>query len=155
MKCMPANLLAISLIPVGMLLMVGCGGPYDSTVTGMVTLAGNPLPRGTVSFIPQSQGAAAYGTIASDGRYVVRTGREEGVASGQYTVTVVASEPSAQARGKDGGPPPMGKSITPQWYGDAATSGLNYTVEPGDNEINIELTTTPPAGWKPPPGRRR
>lgn len=149
------NLFAFPLLSIGMLLLTGCGGPYDSTVTGTVTLAGNPLPRGTVSFIPQSQGAAAYGTIENDGRYVVRTGREEGIASGQYAVTVVASEPPAQARGKDGGPPPMGKPITPEWYGDASTSGLNYTVESGDNEINIELSTTPPPGWKPPPGRRR
>ena len=28
-----------------------------------------------------------------------------------------------------------------------------YTVEPGDNEINIDLNNTPPPGWKPPRGR--
>ena len=136
------------------LLLAGCGGPYDSTVTGVVTLAGNPLPRGTVSFIPQSSGPSAYGMIESDGRYVIRTGREEGLPSGQYAVTVMANEAPAQARGKDGGPPPLGKPLTPLWYADAATSGLSYVVEPGDNEINIELTSTPPPGWKPPPGRR-
>jgi hypothetical protein len=90
--------------------------------------------------------------IEPDGKYKLRTGREEGLKSGAYTATVAANEVST-ARGKNGGPPPMGKSITPDWYRDPATSGLTFNVEPGDNEFNIDLTTTAPPGWKPPPGR--
>lgn len=134
-------------------LLVGCGGPYDSTVSGTVTLSSAPLPRGTISFIPQGSGAPAYGMIEADGKYMLRTGREEGLKSGSYTATVAANEVSV-AVGKNGGPPPMGKPITPDWYRDPATSGLTFTVESGDNEINIDLTTTPPPGWKPPPKRR-
>lgn len=133
--------------------LVGCGGPYDSSVSGTVTLSSTPLPRGTVSFIPQGPGAPAYGMIAPDGKYMLRTGREEGLASGSYLATVAANEVSVAA-GKNGGPPPMGKPITPDWYRDPATSGLTFTVESGDNEINIDLNTTPPPGWKPPPKRR-
>ncbi len=131
----------------------GCGGMYDSTVSGVVTLSGAPVPRGTVKFLPTSAGPSAYGTIASDGRYEVTTGREEGLPSGSYTVTVVANEPSTPNT-NSALPPTPGKPLAPPWYRDPATSGLAFTVEPGDNEINIDLNTTPPPGWKPPPGRR-
>jgi hypothetical protein len=135
--------------------VVGCGGTYDASVTGKVTLDGNLVPRGTVSFSPSSgTGSSAFGMIDGDGNYVLRTGREEGLPAGQYSVSVVASEPSPP-RGANGGPPPLGKMITPLWYRDIATSGLSYTVTAGSNEINLELNSKPPAGWKPPaPGRR-
>ena len=133
-------------------LLVGCGGPYDATVAGTVKFNGAPVSRGTVSFTPQSTGAPAYGQISPDGAYLLRTGREEGLNSGSYTVTVAANE--TPPPNPNGGPPPMGKSITPEWYRDPATSGLLFTVTPGDNTIDLELNATPPPGWKPPPKRR-
>lgn len=142
------------LVAASLLGIAGCGGPYDAAVNGVVTLAGNPLPRGTVSFMPQTSGPPAYGQIESDGKYLLSTGRAEGLISGAYTVTVTSNEPHAQSQSDDGGPLPLGKPITPAWYADPATSGLVYTVESGDNEINIELKSTPPPGWKPPPRRR-
>jgi hypothetical protein len=135
------------------ILLAGCGGTYDATVSGIVTLDSKPLPRGNVSFTPTAGGPMAYGQINGDGAYVVRTGREEGLPAGSYQVTVLATEESAAA-GKNGGPPPMGKAITPAWYCDPTTSGLTFEVEPGDNGIDLALTSTPPPGWKPPRGRR-
>jgi hypothetical protein len=132
---------------------VGCGGPYDATVTGVATLDGQPLPRGIVSFAPQTGGPLAYGRIQSDGRFSLWTGMEEGLASGAYAVTVMATEESPD-RSQDGGPPPMGKLITPMWYQDPATSGLTFTIESGDNVIDLKLNSTPPSGWTPPPGSR-
>lgn len=132
--------------------MVGCGGPYDATGVGQVTFNGAPVSRGTVSFTPQGSGAPAYGQIGPDGSFVLRTGREEGLNSGLYSVAVTANE--ASTPGPNGGPPPMGKPITPLWYRDPATSGLTVTVAPGSNAINLELNATPPPGWKPPPPRR-
>ena len=134
-----------------LLSVVGCGGPYDATASGTVKFNGAPVTRGTVSFTPQGTGAPAYGQIGSDGTFTLRTGREEGLNSGSYAVTVAANE--APAPNPKGGPPPMGKSITPEWYRDAATSGLTIVIEPGANAVNLELTATPPPGWKPP--RRR
>jgi hypothetical protein len=33
------------------------------------------------------------------------------------------------------------KLVTPQKYADTETSGLQYTVAPGDNTIDIELSS--------------
>ena len=128
----------------------GCGGVYDATVTGLVTLDGQAVPRGTVSYSPQGGGPSAYGQIDAQGKYTLRTGREEGLPVGQYTVTVAANEPSNQTHGKNGGPPPVGKSITPDWYRNPANSGLSVSVKSGVQEIPLQLKSTPPPGWKPP-----
>ena len=126
----------------------GCGGVYDSTAEGVVTLDGKVVPRGMVSFSPTAGGPAVYGMIGDDGRYELRVGRERGLPPGEYEVSVTANEASTQAQSDKGGPPPPGKSITPAWYRMKETSGLKKTVAPGSNEINLELTSTPPAGWK-------
>ena len=127
----------------------GCGGAYDSTARGIVSLDGKSLPRGAVTFHPVSGGPAAYGMIGEDGRYSIQTGRGEGLPAGDYQVSVSANEPSAAAQASNGGPPPPGKAITPAWYRMKETSGLKFTVKRGKNEINLELTSKPPAGLKP------
>ncbi|QDU90233.1 hypothetical protein Pla175_36350 [Pirellulimonas nuda] len=144
------------MLGIGFAAAVGCGGPYDSSVSGSVLLDGNAIETGTVSFIPMSGGPAAYARIGAGGEYTIRTGREDGLPSGEYAVTVVAHEPSTVLQTADGGPPPAGKLLTPEWYRSAESSGLKYTVTPGRNKITIELSTEAPPGWKPkPPTRRR
>ncbi|MCC6493451.1 MAG: carboxypeptidase regulatory-like domain-containing protein [Pirellulales bacterium] len=134
--------------------VVGCGGMYDSTVKGVVKLDGAPLPRGTIKYVPDSgAGAPAYSIIAADGSYSLLTGREEGLPPGAYTVTVVANEPS-KSNPDSSTPPAPGKPLSPPWYRDAASSPLKQTVAPGHNDLNIDLSTTPPDGWKPPARRR-
>ena len=134
---------------------VGCGGPYDSYVSGVATLDGSPLPRGTVSYSPDQPGPASYGVIRSDGGYVIKTGREEGLPSGDYTVTVVAKEESIPDDSNRGLPPKAGKTFTPPWYRSKQHSTLKFTVESGSNEIDLELTSEAPPDWKPPRRRRR
>lgn len=154
MKSRTAHVFAIAAVSLSLPGLAGCGGRYDASVQGRVTLDGNPLPRGTVAFNPDVPGPPAYGQIDSDGNYSVMTGREKGLTSGSYVVTVVANElPVIQ--GKDGGPPPAGKPITPMWYRSRETSGLTFNVNAGDNTINLELTSTPPAGWQDPAKRGR
>jgi len=133
----------------------GCGGVYESSVSGVVTLDSAPISRGTVTFKPTGNGPSAYGQIEPNGEYELRTGREFGVPSGQYLVTVVANEPPSTLQSATGGPPPPGPPITPAWYRSSDTSGLSFQVEPGSNDINLELTSEPPAGWQDPAKRRR
>ena len=129
-------------------IVVGCGGRYNASVSGVATLNGSPLPRGTVKFIPEQSGASSYGSIGSDGSYSMMTGREKGLQSGSYVVTVVCNEASTP-NANPSLPPTPGKPITPTWYRDQTITPLKHKVEPGRNTINLELTSQPPAGWKP------
>lgn len=134
--------------------LVGCGGPYDASVQGYVTLDGSPISTGAISCIPSKGGPQAYAHISDTGHYEVYTGAVQGLPSGDYQVTVVAREPST-IRSEGGGPPPPGKAITPPWYKSTKTSGLTFKVEQGSNDIDIPLTSDPPPDWKPPKKRRR
>jgi hypothetical protein len=134
--------------------LTGCGGPYDASVAGVVTLDGSVVPTGAISFVPANGGPPAYAIVDQSGKYQVFTGREAGLPSGEYNVTVVARE-SSTTPSDGGGPPPPGKAITPRWYASLKTSGLTFKVEPGSNNINLELTSTPPAGWQEPAQRGR
>jgi hypothetical protein len=124
--------------------LAGCGGTYDATVSGVVLLDGTKLTVGTVTYHPVAGGAACYAQVHEDGTYEIRTGRDAGLQSGEYDVTVLALEPPADLHPKGGGPPTPGKPITPSRYGAKQTSGLRVTVESGDNTINLELTSQPP-----------
>lgn len=141
-----------ALVGVGIMMLsaVGCGGSSESTVQGVVTLDGNPLSDGSIAFIPSAGGSQAYGTIRGSGEYKIYTGRELGLPPGEYKVTVVSRKPAATQRTEEGGPAPGGESITPRWYALPDMSGLLVKVEPGSNNINLELTSQPPAGWKEP-----
>ena len=140
------------IVACGAMIISGCGGGYDATARGVVTLNGKTVPRGMVSFHPLAGGPAVYGAIAADGSYSLQTGREDGLPSGDYQVSVTANEAPASAQGEKGGPPPPGQAITTAWYRMKETSGLKFTVKPGKNEINLELNKQPPTGWKPPRG---
>jgi hypothetical protein len=131
----------------GELALAGCRGSYDASVKGYVTLDGKALSRGTISFQPAQNGSAAYARINEDGSYALRTGREYGVPSGSYDVTVISNEEPKHEE-VNGGPPPAGKPITPAWYRTKQASPLKFTVKPGANEINLDLTSTPPPGYK-------
>ena len=147
------KLMALCLGSAGILTLAGCGGSYNASAHGVVTLDGRVVPRGTVTFNPVSGGPAAYAMIGSDGGYVARTGRDDGLPAGDYEVSIAANEAPAVSQTEKGGPPPPGKAITPVWYRMKETSGLKYTVKPGKNEINLELKSQPPAGWKSSAGR--
>jgi hypothetical protein len=76
----------------------------------------------------------AIGSIPSDGSYEIKTGTEAGLAPGDYVVTVTATDP-----------PPAGQEelpgtlLTPEQYGNVATSPLKFTVKEGSNSIDLEL----------------
>ncbi len=132
-----------ALVAYGCLLIMplaGCGSDAESTVYGTVTLDGESLDHGSVTFVPETRaGRAAAGSIDSDGSYKVQTGQTGGLPAGEYVVKVSSRAPSVPH--PQGGPPSPGKLLTPKKYLNSNRSGLTFQVEAGSNEIDLELTS--------------
>ncbi|HMC10721.1 MAG TPA: hypothetical protein VKH44_05505 [Pirellulaceae bacterium] len=109
-------------------------------VKGKITVDGKPLTIGSLVFKPDAAkgnpsqfGPAA--TIAADGSYSLFTKEKQGAPLGWYKVGVVAQE-------ADPGNPygPM-KSLVPQRYNDAESSGLAIEVvaapTPGTYDLKL------------------
>lgn len=118
------------------LVTTGCGEAHDASVTGTVSLDGQPLTKGAVTFTPVQAGAMAVANIQPDGSYSVYTGDQAGLEAGEYRVTVAATEMPA-ATPED--PEPLPKLLTPARYSDPSTSGLTLKVTPGSNRFDISL----------------
>ncbi|MHC5538731.1 hypothetical protein ACYOEI_10955 [Singulisphaera rosea] len=120
----------------------GCGSeaeefPETFPVTGKVSLRGEPLTKGAISFVP-TNGRPATATIESDGTYHLSTFKPgDGAVPGPYRVTVSATDTDPMQMPRPGDPPP--KNLVPKKYGRTATSDLNATVEKKPNEIPFDL----------------
>lgn len=108
-------------------------------MTGVVTLDGAPVAGGNLSFIPVGAGAGASATTGADGTYEVRTGSGEGLAVGDYIVTVSANGPPVTRPGSD--LPFPGKLLTPKKYSTSQTSDLRASVQAGANELDFQLSS--------------
>lgn len=128
------------------LLLVGCGdGVETAPVAGIVTRSGEPLDQVMVYFMPDPEqgGQGAYSSAITDdqGRYELTYNgdpRGPGAAVGSHRVTLEDMKPENH-RGP--GPPP--ESRVPQAMTETWQTPLKYEVEPGEQEINIDV---------PPPG---
>ena len=107
----------------------GCGssgaGPLVP-VAGKVTVDGKPLPAGSLIFKPEAaKGNASKfepsGTIGGEGSYSLFTKEKPGAPIGWYKVGIVAQQASAND-------PYVMKSLVPERYNDADTSGLEIEV---------------------------
>jgi hypothetical protein len=120
--------------------LTGCGGGFGD-VSGRVTLDGQPLPAGTITFVDADN--ITHSDQIQDGKY-----RVTHVAAGKVRVSVVtplAIEFVTPGKPKSGGPlgglkPPAGKGPeVPEKYQDHEKSGLAYDVQRGENTINVEM----------------
>jgi hypothetical protein len=131
---------------------VGCGPrhPAMAAVVGTVTLDGEPLAHGTLTF--EATGMRPATARIVDGRIVeattFRTG--DGVPVGTHAIAVFAREeapvktatdPGKQAFAADG---MVGRSLLPRRYNHPATSGLAATIASGSNTLSLTLTRDPP-----------
>jgi hypothetical protein len=130
---------------------VGCGKPVGD-VTGKVTVKGQPLEYGTVTFLA-SDGTGYQGEIQPNGTYSIK-----GVPVGTAKIAVLAIDPKWLADMKDKiqkardqkdvkpGANPFAKGAhereahkTPQKAEDAESSGITYDVKGGQNKYDIDL----------------
>ncbi|HTU90964.1 MAG TPA: hypothetical protein VMF69_12875 [Gemmataceae bacterium] len=103
------------------LAVLGCGHDEPLTpVHGRVFFHGQPLPGGTIVFTPDAErggrGPLAYGEIAADGHYSLRSGDRPGAVAGWHRITIA---PAARA------------VELPRRYSDPEQSGLLREVHPG------------------------
>jgi hypothetical protein len=143
--------------------------PPLGRVHGRVTYNGKPLTNGSVTFTPVAgeggtTGQVAAGQLKTDGSYSLTTfDIGDGAIVGEHVVTVRATEsnvaelnfpggapgappskPSFKAKGARAGmglvPYIAPKPLIPKKYMTPSSSPFRYTVEPGNNTINLELT---------------
>lgn len=125
------------------LFAIGCGsgGPTMGKVSGKVTVDGQPLTKGTVTFIAtDSKNPNATGTIDASGNYTLQTTEPgDGAVVGSYKVAISDVDPNALNTEMPGMPAPVAKSVIAKSYLDANTSDLKADVESGSNTKNFEL----------------
>ena len=131
------------LAPFLLLAVAGCGsgGPPRLRVVGAVTLDGQPLADGAISFLPAGKGVAAGATIAG-GRYVVEGAK--GPTPGEYRVEIRASAPSGKQVKDSFGQASISEmeSIIPARYNDKTTLRAEITAA-GSNQFDYSLSTSP------------
>ena len=93
---------------------MGCSAPVEDNlpreaISGMVTLDGQPLPKGTIQFRPASQEATAAGAMIDDGRFTIPRG--QGLVPGKYKVQIDSREDAGTplAQGELPGAPDVSK----------------------------------------------
>ena len=142
------------------MVVLGCGDDSGLgtryKITGKVTYKGEPVPQGTVNFIPVKppppEGRAATGEI-KNGSYTLSTaGGGDGALAGEYNVAIVAVDIDMSSAVSKGPLPKIhegdeayqkavkaAKKLVPDKYGVSETSGLKATVD-GNKTIDFPLT---------------
>ncbi len=121
-------------LALALLALAGCGAPSDGferfPVEGVVTLDGEPLKAGTITFNARGQGASSSGEIA-DGKFQLSAA--DGLSPGPYRVEVYSIQPTGRK---------FPDAEDPNMLVDATANIIpgRYNVE---STLKIEL---PPAG---------
>lgn len=159
---MPARADGIVLAALATMAFVGCGsqGPKTSPVRGTVLLDGQPLSQADISFSPKSPNRfAAIGKTDDAGAFTLSTfiGKPfSGAESGDYVVVVRKVDEGTAPPPPNTDDPNYGKEtqgsgnpakykpptlVTPEIYGDKASSPLSASVKTGENEFTFELSS--------------
>jgi len=128
-------------------LLVGCGGDGTNRVSGKITFKGQPVPAGTIHFIPDgkkgNKGATGYAVI-KDGAYDTSARGGRGSVSGPVIIAVEGIDPS--------GPPPKAApdvttTVLFPWY------ELPFDMPASATTKNIDVPAEAAKGPKKPAGK--
>lgn len=109
--------------------LAGCGGAQFGSVSGKVTLDGEPLAGATVEFSPEG-GSPAYGVTDEQGRYTLLfSADQKGAAVGQHRVRIFSFNEGR----------PREKERVPVKYN--RQSDLVRDVKRGQQTFDFDLTT--------------
>lgn len=74
---------------------VGCGGESEGVeVQGTVTVNGQPVDNGAITFVPSAGGSKKGGTVIEGGKYTVPA--SVGLAAGSYKVEILWQKPTGR-----------------------------------------------------------
>ncbi len=130
----------------GVLLLVmsspGCGKHDDplnrQAISGSVTLDGQPLQQGTISFLPLEKKDTSGGATITSGKYSVA--REQGLAPGKYKVMISASKSGVAGGQEAPGMPVMAAELIPEEYNTKSDKSVDVTVK-GPNTFDFDITS--------------
>ena len=119
------------LLPLAVVLVIGCGGSETLPVTGTVkNKAGSAVAArqgGKVLFMPIEAGKAASGSVAADGTFTMMTETPgDGMKPGKYKVVLQLWKDYR-----------AGTLAVPKEYGEAATTPLEATVDADNNHFDF------------------
>ena len=124
--------------------LAGCGSTEDGLhpVTGKVTFQGKPVAGGQIRFRDAQAGIDMVANL-SEAAYAATTGGRAGLPEGTYGVAILPPRwdmpmvpPGEQIR-QPAQPPPC--LDIPARYRQLATSGLELTVQPGENVFDVDM----------------
>jgi hypothetical protein len=117
-------------------LLAGCSANHTAVVTGTVRVDGEPLEKGSISFVPvDGQGVTAGGEIL-DGKYIVAK-----ASPGTMTVQIRYPKVAGQKKLYDTPDSPIRnvfREALPAKYNDRTE--LRLEVQPGNNEKDWDLS---------------
>lgn len=124
------------------LALLGCGGESDvpelGTVSGLVTLDGEPVPHATIQFYPADGGRASHGTSNAGGLFSMDYNAGlSGAQVGTHIVSLTTETAEELEPGIPGYKPGVEEMI-PEKYRE--NSELKVEVNAGDNLIDLTLT---------------
>jgi len=133
----------------GLAVLAGCGpaNPLGrKAVWGNVTLDGQPLERGNISFDPvERSGGIRSGGLIAAGAYSISA--EDGLPPGKYKVRIFAAQANPpDMKGPDGGPLPApaaelpGRSLIPPQY-NVQSDIVREVKADGRNQFDFAITT--------------
>lgn len=142
---MRSTLTCLAATAMGLVVGGGCGGgeagPVLATVTGTVTLDGQPADHGYVYFHPDSSrgttGPTSMAEIGADGRYAIRSSQDrEGAVVGFHLIRVEIRHPPKDQNDT------LPALMTLEKYTNPKTSGLTAEVKSGiENTIDLAVTS--------------
>ena len=124
----PGLLLALTMF-------LGCGGSKFTEVSGNVTFDGQPVNKGSISFLPAEGRGPTAAAVIEQGRFSTR------VATGRFKVQILAYRKIGERHANEGDPStPMvdiNEQILPEQYNSETT--LTCEIKPGRQKVDFPL----------------
>ena len=124
----------LTILACGLLLTAGCGSSNIGTVTGTVTMDGEPLKGAMVEFFPKAGGGASSGMTNGQGEYELRYSRDVmGAEKGEHLVQIYTGNVTTEEGDYSG----ARAETVPAKYNQE--SELSATVSGGSNVLDFDL----------------